>query len=787
MTDQKSSQHLFSKLNRKARWVVNTVLDSHSSGAVTELRAQLEDMENDADIRRCRANLKYYLLELLISARHQGLGIHAEEMFEILLEDLPENSERRQRAEARLRDLYALEGVFSTLVPLTDKEGNVCYHSIVNAKDAKEGKVRPLVKNVLAEFSLNADTVIVSPVHDVIRALFKELISLLDIPELHEHLEKFNSPYKVSQFFSLKWKGNFVLMQLLGKQNMQFALSRVFLKTIIDPDNAYQFSFEAEECPISEKVPITWRNPVLRLIGAYLQHFPQDIGETTMVRLLNRLGFAINRDDTLENDELIACVNDQTLFTVKNLDTLLDSGHIQLCAVDPEVSQYQLARSDNDLFFKLCVITSLEMMFNVVLPPEQVLYQVLRAPNSIAKNLSQLAKRSRSDADSKKFRKVFSLAQSGLLPLDVLFEAAFNEDRSAILLFDQTPNWYDLDISPIEQIVKAMDPSDLLCSESETIIMLETQLKSDWYPVWLNRYGQYWKDTLGVTDFELIPYLIATLRSFKVVDFTKSNDFEVIIVQSVSGAYEWDILPYDSDEDPADSDKHSGITLAYMAKIRTVFPLINLAFQHEGASYSVRILEPGDLRALTIGLRSACCQSVFGAAFHAAVQSYTRESIGVVVIESEAGELLAQSLIYEHVFHIEAQEMANSPLFLAVGPHADGWTLPVIKHALVHNHLPIPEDFLSTYTPDTKMVVFDSIESRFPELPSAALKGYQLMVEAFCRQNWISVMPDSTCPRSQQVLASPYFKVLDFDLLHSELGDSLGYSDFAEGRIVIAA
>ena len=78
-------------------------------------------------------------------------------------------------------------------------------------------------------------------------------------------------------------------------------------------------------------------------------------------------------------------------------------------------------------------------------------------------------------------------------------------------------------------------------------------------------------------------------------------------------------------------------------KTRQDIPDIKIEGKGPAEGFTIRQLDMGDFRALTIGHESSCCQRLGGAGESCAIHSFKEPSSGVFVIENKEGELMAQT------------------------------------------------------------------------------------------------------------------------------------------------
>ena len=78
-------------------------------------------------------------------------------------------------------------------------------------------------------------------------------------------------------------------------------------------------------------------------------------------------------------------------------------------------------------------------------------------------------------------------------------------------------------------------------------------------------------------------------------------------------------------------------------KTRQDIPDIKIEGKGVATGFTIRQLDMGDFRALTIGHESSCCQRLESAGESCAIHSFKEPSSGVFVIENKEGELMAQT------------------------------------------------------------------------------------------------------------------------------------------------
>ena len=85
--------------------------------------------------------------------------------------------------------------------------------------------------------------------------------------------------------------------------------------------------------------------------------------------------------------------------------------------------------------------------------------------------------------------------------------------------------------------------------------------------------------------------------------------------------------------------------LAYKGREKKSQDVPNIAIEGKGPAegFSIRQLDMGDFRALTIGHETSCCQRLGGAGEACAIHSFKEPSSGVFVIEDKEGKLMAQT------------------------------------------------------------------------------------------------------------------------------------------------
>ena len=159
------------------------------------------------------------------------------------------------------------------------------------------------------------------------------------------------------------------------------------------------------------------------------------------------------------------------------------------------------------------------------------------------------------------------------------------------------------------------------------------------------------------------------------------------------------------------------------------------------------ILPPGDARALIIGIMTGCCQHIVGSASAVAISSYTEPDQGVFVVETETGQILAQSLVWTGA-------MDNKPSKQFKAPNHNG-----------------------------KVIVFDSVESRFmslmdhPDAAQSIIDAYANAFKLMQAEGYAVAVYRSGDDHAKSICNEANIKTVTIEL-ECDTFSKLGYSDF---------
>lgn len=238
----------------------------------------------------------------------------------------------------------------------------------------------------------------------------------------------------------------------------------------------------------------------------------------------------------------------------------------------------------------------------------------------------------------------------------------------------------------------------------------------------------------------------------------------------------------DEDEDPTCIDNVEALdTIDSLAatlhqlrpKSDSDIPLIDEVFSSKGKQYRVKVLPPGDIRALIIGTLTGCCQHIEGAASSVARSSYTDSQEGVLVVETLSGRVLYQSLLFVDDYNIGDLDEDD------LSWH---YSQAVVAKSIKTRRGPIPHQIENKLGQSFKGVIaIDSVESIYSEGSAehaAAQRGYAIFINKI-RELGYATLISSTCYTARELCQNSdmnifeNFYVLSLDYIpdYSDLGD----------------
>lgn len=779
-----SPTNTFGRLNQKARKIVEDIFKQNDEVTFSQAMQDCLAADNAGDYEAQLATLQYYMLERLMNGQYEASQFPA--MLSILTAHL-EGGDPSVLSEAKQIAIMAhnvnqeVGSVWEARLIVADDEGTVQSALFVSPSCIED------IERLTTELYTKIDHLGLSEgtIQAFTRIQFLSYVHAFKLERLRNCADKMTSPYRVMSFFPPVMHVNLLAMQITGEHDSMYAFLRERITMLQDDES--NMSLHGIEAMDVDNEAIGWQHPVMRLVFSHLAFLSEALfppTEKTLKTILARLGFklSVGEDGWITLSES----PEAQLFDIEYLMLKPDAIEMTLVANDSRVSM----KPDTDygaVFVNLIHLSLVEQLLDVEFSPETMYFYSLGDKFASTALLGYGLQGFPSNPD--KILKLIEYGKTNLISLYELLPIGLEPESCAYYDPDaRIPGWERQDMPLSNWLIKSLDPATLTTSQSEAIVALESYIQDLDEIYWKNRTGAYWYEILDYPSLSARQLADLVTTSLAQTPLSYFVGKRLIRIEN-EGVGTWQLMYGGAEEDTDEIDdtynvdldsedpELVGPSIGRLAKPTSDIPLLNQVFVHNEKWFVVKVLPPGDLAALTIGNRSGCCQALDGTAQVAVIQSYTHPDVGVLVVETFDGKLLAQSLIW-------IQPTEHVPITLQ-GPAMAGWTEEVIEHAYQFNHLPLPMALINPHThkvPD--LLVFDSVESRYETLPFEVSLGYQLAIKAFRDHRLISVFSFED-NRAMTIIKEAGLTPIQCALPRLPRREVLGYSDYQTGVITL--